>query len=53
MIIFKNRDLIGSPHKTSNKRNLFDFMKYRVNISLCVSEKFVLNHHLSDVFLTN
>ncbi len=42
MILFKNKVLIGSPHKTSNKSNLFDFMKNRVNISLCVSEKFVL-----------
>ena len=42
MIIFKNRDLIGSPNKTSNKENLFDFIKNRVKISLCVSEKFVL-----------
>ena len=35
------KDLIGSPHKKSNKENLFDFTKNRVNISLCVSEKFV------------
>ena len=42
MIVLKNKDLIGSPHKTSNNGNLFDFMKNRVNISLCVSEKFVL-----------
>ena len=42
MIFFKNKDLIGSPHKTSINRVLFDFMKNRVKISLCVSEKFVL-----------
>ena len=42
MIFLKNKVLIGSPHKTTNKTNLFDFMKNRVNISLCVSEKFVL-----------
>ena len=42
MIFFKNKDLIGSPQKTSIMRNLFDFIKNRVNISLCVSEKFVL-----------
>ena len=38
MIFLKNTDLIGSPHKTSNKENLFDFIKNRVKISLCVSE---------------
>ena len=42
MNFLKNKDLIGSPHKKSNKENLFDFTKNRVNISLCVSEKFVL-----------
>ena len=42
MIFLNNKDLIGSPNKTSNKENLFDFIKNRVNISLCVSEKFVL-----------
>ena len=42
MIFFNNKDLIGSPNKTSNKENLFDFIKNRVKISLCVSEKFVL-----------
>ena len=42
MIFLNNKDLIGSPNKTSNKENLFDFIKNRVMISLCVSEKFVL-----------
>ena len=42
MIFLNNEDLIGSPNKTSNIENLFDFIKYRVMISLCVSEKFVL-----------
>ena len=45
MIFFKNKVLIGSPHKTSNKRNLFDFIEKRVKMSSCVSEKFVLNRH--------
>ncbi len=44
MIFLNNKVLIGSPHKTSNTRNLFDFIENRVNISLCVIEKFVLNH---------
>ena len=42
LIFLNNKDLTGSPHKTSNKENLFDFIKNRVKISLCVSEKFVL-----------
>ena len=42
MIFLNNKDLIGSPNKTSNKENLFDFIKNRVKISLCVSKKFVL-----------
>ncbi len=31
-------DLTASPHKTSIDRDLFDFIKNRVNIGLCVSE---------------
>ena len=42
MIFLKNKDLIGIPNKTTNKENLFDFIKNRVKISLCGSEKFVL-----------
>ena len=42
MIFLNTKDLIACPHKTSNKENLFDFIKNRVKISLCVSEKFVL-----------
>ncbi len=38
----KKEDLTASPHITSIDRNLFDFIKNRVNIGLCVSEKFVL-----------
>ena len=41
MIFLNNKDLIGNSNKTSNKENLFDFIKNRVKISLCVSEKFV------------
>ena len=41
MISIINKELIGSPHKTLIKGNLFDFMKKRENISLCVSEKSV------------
>ena len=37
-----NKELIGSPHKTLIKGNLFDFMEKRENINLCGSEKFVL-----------
>ena len=38
MIFLNNNDLTGSPNKTSNKENLFDFIKNRVKISLCVRE---------------
>ena len=33
--------LIGSPHKTLIRRNLFDFMKIREIMNLCGSEKSV------------
>ena len=39
-----NKELIGSPHKTLTRGNLFDFMKKRENMNLCGSEKSVLNH---------
>ena len=35
------KKLIGSPHKTLIKGNLFDFMKKRENMNLCGSEKSV------------
>ena len=38
MIFSKNKFLIGSPHKISNDGNLFDFIKNRVKIGLCVSK---------------
>jgi len=38
--IIKN-ELIGSPHKTLVRRNLFDFMKKREKMNLCGSEKSV------------
>ena len=37
-----NKELIGSPHKTLIKGNLFDLMKKRENMGLCGSEKSVL-----------
>ena len=36
------KKLIGSPHKTLIKENLFDFMKKREKMNLCGSEKSVL-----------
>ena len=39
-----NAHLIGSPHKTLIRGNLFDFMKKRENMKMCGSEKSVLNH---------
>ena len=42
MISILNKELIGTPHKTLIKGNLFDFIKKRVNMNLCGSEKSVL-----------
>ena len=42
MVLIINKDLIGSPHKTLIRWNLFDFMKKRENMNLCGSEKSVL-----------
>ncbi len=39
MVSIINKELIGSPHKTLIRGNLFDFMKKRENMSLCGSEK--------------
>ena len=44
MYSLMNKELIGSPHKTLIKGNLFDFMKKRENMNLCGSQKSVLNH---------
>ena len=49
MVLVKNKELIGSPHKTLIKRNLFDFMKKRENMNLCVSEKSELKPFLKVV----
>ena len=35
------KELIGSPHKTLIKGNLFDFIKIREIMNLCGSEKSV------------
>ena len=37
-MIMKKEDLIASPHKTLIDKDLFDFIKNRVKIGLCVSE---------------
>ena len=42
MVSTINKELIGSPHKTIIRGNLFDFMKKRENMNLCGSEKSVL-----------
>ena len=49
MVSIINKELIGSPHKTQIRGNLFDFMKKRENMNLCGSEKSVLNHYLKVV----
>ena len=42
MVSILIKELIGSPHKTLIKENLFDFIKKRENMNLCGSEKSVL-----------
>ena len=49
MVSVKNKDLIGSPHKTLIKGNLVDFIKKRENMNLCGSEKSVLKPFLKVV----
>ena len=44
-----DKELIGSPHKTLIKENLFDFIKKRENMNLCGSKKSVLNPFLKVV----
>ena len=44
MVSITNKELIGTPHKTLIKGNLFDFMKKRENMNLCGSENLYLNH---------
>ena len=46
MILFLKKLLIGSPDKTLISENLFDFMKKRENMNLCVSKKSVLKPFL-------
>ena len=49
MVSIINKELIGSPHKTLITGNLFDFIKKRENMSLCGSEKSVLEPFLKVV----
>ena len=44
MVSILNKELIGTPHNTLIKGNLFDFMKKRENMNLCGSENLYLNH---------
>ena len=44
-----NKELIGSPHKTLTKGNLFDFTKKRENMNLCGRKKSVLKPFLKAV----
>ena len=49
MVSIINKQLIGSPHKTLIKKDLFDFMKKRENMNLCESEKSVLKPFIKEV----
>ena len=46
MVSILNKELLGSPHKTLIKADLFDFIKKRENMNMCGSEKSVLNPFL-------
>ncbi len=50
MVSIIDKELIGSPHKTFIRKILFDFMKKRENMNLCVSEKSVLKPFLKVVY---
>ena len=49
MVSLINKELIGTPHKTLIRGNLFDFMKKRETMNLCGSEKSVLKPFLKVV----
>ena len=49
MVPIINKQLIGSPHKTLIKGNLFDFIKKRENMNLCGSKKYVFKPFLKVV----
>ena len=46
MFSILKKELIGSPHKTLIKGNLFDFIKKREIMNLCESKKSVLKPSL-------
>ena len=49
MVLVKNKELIGSPHKSLRIGFLFDFLKKREIMNLCVSEKSVFKPFLKVV----
>ena len=49
MFSIVDEELIGSPHKTLIRGNLFDFMKKREIMNLCGSEKSVCKPFLKVV----
>ena len=49
MIFRIQKDLIGIPNKTIISGNLFDFIKNRENMNMCVIEKFAFKT-ISKVF---
>ena len=50
MVSIINKELIGSPHKTSINGTLFDFIKNRENMNLCGSKKSVLKPFFNLVY---
>ena len=49
MVSIISKVLIGTPHKTLLRGNLFDFIKKRENMNLCGSEKSLLKPFLKVV----
>ena len=49
MYLMIKKELIGSPYKSLISRYLFDFIKKRENMNLCVSEKSVFKPFLKVV----
>ena len=44
LIVQLNNELIGCHNKSLINKNLFDFIKIRVNMRMCERGKFVINH---------
>ena len=50
MALINKKELIGSPRKIFIRKKLFDFIKKRGNMNLCVSEESLLEPFLKVVY---